>query len=177
MSSAQCTTKKNEGTNNCQMGSIPTTLKEQVHESRKTQKSKEKNFAAKTNENIHSNMNHQPEIKKRGLKPRSKRNRKKARGGGVLRYGSCESNDESDDYSKDVNIQIVPLFHNNPTRKERIRIIEPYFFRFSTFVKQRWVGRTVLDVYTEEFGSYPKVCICEIMALSECFNFVPNKQQ
>ncbi|EED90051.1 predicted protein, partial [Thalassiosira pseudonana CCMP1335] len=36
------------------------------------------------------------------------------------------------------------------------RIVHPYPFTFATFAKARWVGRTVVDVYNEEFGSYPK---------------------
>jgi 23S rRNA-/tRNA-specific pseudouridylate synthase len=37
-----------------------------------------------------------------------------------------------------------------------LRTVEPYPHTFSTFAKARWVGRTVLDVYCTEFGSYPK---------------------
>ncbi len=37
-----------------------------------------------------------------------------------------------------------------------IRVVEPYPYTFSTFAKARWVGRTVLDVYSTEYGSYPK---------------------
>lgn len=36
-----------------------------------------------------------------------------------------------------------------------LRIIQPYHYTFSSFCKQRWVGRTVLDIYCQEFGSYP----------------------
>ena len=38
-----------------------------------------------------------------------------------------------------------------------IRVIHPYPYTFSSFAKQRWVGRTILDVYVSEFGSYPEV--------------------
>ena len=37
-----------------------------------------------------------------------------------------------------------------------VRIIKPYPYTFTSFAKGRWVGRTVLDVYCSEFGSYPK---------------------
>mmetsp|Transcript_4687 Transcript_4687/g.10463 ORF Transcript_4687/g.10463 Transcript_4687/m.10463 type:complete len:620 (-) Transcript_4687:59-1918(-) len=40
--------------------------------------------------------------------------------------------------------------------RRRIRIIQPYPFRFATFAKARWVGRTLVDVYSQEFGSYPQ---------------------
>lgn len=36
-----------------------------------------------------------------------------------------------------------------------IRIIEPYPYLYTSHVKGRWIGRTVLDVYSTEFGSYP----------------------
>jgi 23S rRNA-/tRNA-specific pseudouridylate synthase len=36
-----------------------------------------------------------------------------------------------------------------------IRIIQPYPFEYTSNVKRRWIGRTVLDVYSTEFGSYP----------------------
>lgn len=38
-----------------------------------------------------------------------------------------------------------------------LRIIKPYPFTFVTYAKARWVGRALLDVFNEEFGSYPKV--------------------
>lgn len=40
--------------------------------------------------------------------------------------------------------------------ERRIRIIYPYPFTFATFAKARWIGRTVVDIYHEEFGSYPR---------------------
>eukprot|EP00804_Cyclotella_cryptica_P028708 CCRYP_008221-RA/>CCRYP_008221-RA protein AED:0.02 eAED:0.02 QI:884/1/1/1/1/1/2/198/680 len=40
--------------------------------------------------------------------------------------------------------------------KRRVRIVRPYPYTFATFAKARWIGRTVLDVYHTEFGSYPK---------------------
>lgn len=40
---------------------------------------------------------------------------------------------------------------------KRIRLIKPYPYTFATFAKARWIGRTVLDVYHDEFGSYPKI--------------------
>ena len=37
-------------------------------------------------------------------------------------------------------------------RIKRVRIIYPYPFTFATFAKARWIGRTVVDVYHDEFG-------------------------
>jgi hypothetical protein len=36
-----------------------------------------------------------------------------------------------------------------------LRTLQPYLFTFTSFAKGRWVGRTVLDVYSDEFGAYP----------------------
>ena len=38
-----------------------------------------------------------------------------------------------------------------------IRLIKPYAYTFKTYAKARWIGRSVLDVYSTEFGAYPKV--------------------
>ena len=94
--------------------------------------------------------------KKRGLKPRSKRNRKRAKGGGVTVSNTNNNKGESNTEIK-VEAEVVPLFFDKKDRMERLRVVKPYFFTFATFVKARWVGRTVLDVYASEFGSYPKV--------------------
>lgn len=32
-----------------------------------------------------------------------------------------------------------------------LRKVYPYYFNFKTFVKGRWIGRTLLDIYTQEF--------------------------
>lgn len=34
-----------------------------------------------------------------------------------------------------------------------LRKVYPYYFNFTTYAKPHWVGRTLLDVYTTEFGS------------------------
>jgi 23S rRNA-/tRNA-specific pseudouridylate synthase len=36
-----------------------------------------------------------------------------------------------------------------------LRIVYPYSHTFTSFCKARWIGRTILDVYSTEFGSYP----------------------
>jgi len=40
--------------------------------------------------------------------------------------------------------------------KRWIRIVSPYPYSYSTHAKARWIGRSVLDVYADEFGSYPR---------------------
>jgi len=98
--------------------------------------------------------------KKRGMKPRSKRNRPSRGGIGIL-TGMATGKDSSpdDDASSSlVQIDILPLKlpGDNCQTNRRIRVVRPYPFTFATFAKQRWLGRTVLDIYDTEFGSYPK---------------------
>lgn len=98
---------------------------------------------------------------KRGMKPRSKRNRvRPSRGGIGILPGMRKDKDSStpDDNSSLVQIDVVPLKLPGDTRKtdRRIRVVRPYPFTFATFAKERWLGRSILDVYDTEFGSYPK---------------------
>lgn len=80
--------------------------------------------------------------KKRGMKPRSQRNRKKPRGGvGILTVeGATEDQDSL------VKVEILPLqFPGDDTKTEkRIRVVRPYPFTFATFAKERYVGRSML---------------------------------
>jgi Pseudouridylate synthases, 23S RNA-specific len=68
------------------------------------------------------------------------------------------SQDDTDSSSSLVQIDIVPLKLPGDSRESnrRLRVIRPYPFTFATYAKERWLGRTVLDVYNTEFGSYPK---------------------
>ena len=113
--------------------------------------------------------------RKRGMKPRSKRNRKRPRGGVGLPFWE---NDTKEQHSIQIHLEplVFPttdLTHNNKsnpeaiissptptstttsTQHKRLRIIQPYPFTFSTFCKARWIGKSLLDVYATEFGSYP----------------------
>ena len=83
---------------------------------------------------------------KRGMKPRSKRNRKRAR--------SELHAIEEQNYQ--INVKRLEI-DGKPVGDTWLRTVEPYPHSFSTFAKARWVGRTILDVYSTEFGSYPKV--------------------
>lgn len=104
--------------------------------------------------------------RKRGLKPRSKRNRKRARGGiGIHNIYDTERDVDGEDDSSQyqVQIDIMPLdIHYNDKKsyerkgEKRIRVVRPYPYTHATFAKARWIDRTLLDVYTTEFGSYPK---------------------
>ena len=91
-------------------------------------------------------------------KPRRKQNRKRRKGGGI----DCLDVSELD-------VDILPLVIDSVTGEpvaaadvssddivKRIRIVRPYPFTFATFSKKRWLGRTILDVYHQEFGSYPR---------------------
>lgn len=101
---------------------------------------------------VHKEQHDHPDAKsrkhnKRGMKPRSKRNRKRPR-------NEVENQQE-------CNIHVNPLELDgmavDQQQQSWFRTIEPYPFTFSSFAKARWVGRTILDVYHSEFGSYPKV--------------------
>jgi 23S rRNA-/tRNA-specific pseudouridylate synthase len=92
---------------------------------------------------------HRHHNNKRGMKPRSQqRASKRAR--------------VDDRPLVDYQVSIRPLALNNNDETTvvhpltYIRTIEPYPYTFSTFCKARWIGRSVLDVYCSEFGSYPK---------------------
>ncbi len=140
------------------------------------------------------NNNNDDEMKKkrkRGLKPRSQRNRKRPRGGvGILNFHRNQENGESstststststsllneENKGYKVQIDVLPLdlksndqsqsqsstntadeLAHNVTTNKRIRIVQPYPYTYSTFAKARWNKRTILDVYSTEFGSYPK---------------------
>ena len=109
---------------------------------------------------------------------RSKRNRKRPRGGiGCLVGDGGEGRDRDDvsllqSSSSLLQVQVIPLsrafdmirrdgisstaINGIIETERRIRIINPYPFTFATFAKARWIGRTVVDIYHEEFGSYPR---------------------
>jgi 23S rRNA-/tRNA-specific pseudouridylate synthase len=87
------------------------------------------------------------------MKPRSKRNRKRPR---------SEAHALPEDLDFQVSVRPLeldgkPLLSSiAPLNAQWLRLVEPYPYTFTTFAKERWVGRTVLDVYSTEFGSYPK---------------------
>ncbi|KAK9829153.1 hypothetical protein WJX72_004212 [[Myrmecia] bisecta] len=41
-------------------------------------------------------------------------------------------------------------------RSNGIRLVKPYYFDFVANVKRRWIGQTVLDVFTQEFPARPR---------------------
>jgi 23S rRNA-/tRNA-specific pseudouridylate synthase len=99
---------------------------------------------------VQSDSNNNDKKKKRGMKPRSQRNRKRSRfqlghvachNEEYLVYPTCVRRLELDGHSLGV--------------KRWLRLIEPYPYTYSTYAKARWEHRTLLDVYTTEFGSYP----------------------
>lgn len=44
----------------------------------------------------------------------------------------------------------------NAVPQHWIRVVDPYPHTYSSYAKGRWVGRTLHDVYSTEFGSYPE---------------------
>ena len=37
-----------------------------------------------------------------------------------------------------------------------LRKVNPYYFTFTTFTKGRWVGETILEVFSREFRAQPQ---------------------
>ena len=105
---------------------------------------------------VHDAINGVAPAKKRSLKPHPQRNRKRARGGGKV------GKTGRDDANSEVQIEILPLAMGGHSGTDfggivkRMRVVRPYPFTFATFAKARWFGRSILDVYHKEFGSYPR---------------------
>ena len=55
---------------------------------------------------------------------------------------------EDQQASVDTDVQS----NSNITQQRRVRIVYPYPYTFATFAKARWIGRTVVDIYNDEFG-------------------------
>lgn len=109
-----------------------------------------------------------------------KNKRKKPRGGiGCLIGGYDDTSDEElTSQHHLLRVEVVPLSEafslidavaNNDTKestsknssrhsndRRRVRIVHPYPYSYHTFAKSRWLGRQLIDVYHDEFGSYPK---------------------
>lgn len=133
------------------------------------------------------------------MKSRSKRNRKRPRGGIGCLVG--DGGDTLSSTSALLRIETVPLSKafdiiaktdatlsttadmndgdrqqrqmiSNDHRIKRVRIIYPYPFTFATFAKARWIGRTVVDVYHDEFGKmvniYMRYIVCSHIPCITC---------
>lgn len=79
------------------------------------------------------------------MKSRSKRNRKRPQ-------SEIHTND---DVVIESTITQLAIHGEAVPNAPLIRIVKPYQYTFSSFCKERWVGRSILDVYATEFGSYP----------------------
>jgi 23S rRNA-/tRNA-specific pseudouridylate synthase len=86
---------------------------------------------------------------KRGMKKQnSKRNRKQPR--------SDENQQPPVVETRICKLELEEDSIQTSTGCSWLRVVEPYPYSFSTYAKARWIGRTILDVYHTEFGSYPK---------------------
>ena len=82
------------------------------------------------------------------MKPRSKRNRKRPR---------CNVNGLKEDPIYETVVRRLELDGKPiPGTHKWLRLINPYPYTYTTFEKARWQGRTIIDVYSSEFGSFPK---------------------
>jgi tRNA pseudouridine synthase 9 len=39
---------------------------------------------------------------------------------------------------------------------EDLRKVRPYYYKFATFAKGRWIGRTLLEIFVREFRDRPR---------------------
>ena len=92
------------------------------------------------NNNDPSRRNHQN--RKRGMKPRSQRDRKKPKSKHDLPLQIFESTITQ----LQLDIKMFDIW---------VRTVTPYAFTFKSHAKQRWLGRSILDIYQHEFGAYP----------------------
>lgn len=81
--------------------------------------------------------------RKREKKQRARRNRKRPR-------------EEEQEINFTFSIHPLKLGNQILTPVNHVRVVEPYPYTYATFAKARWIGRSVLDVYCAEFGSYPR---------------------
>ena len=81
-------------------------------------------------------------------RPRKKRDRRKG-----IRENHLLQNVEYKTNIEPLELDGVPV----PSTNGWLRTVEPYPHTHATHAKARWLGRTILDVYSTEFGSYPKV--------------------
>ena len=58
---------------------------------------------------------------------------------------SKEEESPNDDQVFDATIYVV---------KDSLRFVKPYSHEFTTFAKRRWVGQSLLDVFSREFKAY-----------------------
>jgi 23S rRNA-/tRNA-specific pseudouridylate synthase len=93
----------------------------------------------KQDDNTKQDQHHK---RKRGMKPRSQRDRKKP-------------NSKHDQPLQIFESSVTQLKLGDKTFDSWARIMTPYPFTFKSNAKERWLGRTVLDVYQDEFGAYP----------------------
>lgn len=90
-------------------------------------------------------------------KKKKKRRQKADRGGGI---GILIDNNNCGEEEYKVETKIVPLGLREPplpATNRFLRVIKPYPFTHCVFVKQRWIGEKIIDVFESEFGSYPKL--------------------
>lgn len=111
------------------------------------------------------------------MNPISTHNQKRRRGGIGCLVGDEEENavdNNGETQSSLLRVEVVPLSrafdlllndscvetrHGRDgndngiiEHRRRVRIIYPYPYTFATFAKARWIGRSIVDIYNEEFG-------------------------
>ncbi len=82
------------------------------------------------------------------MKPRSKRNRKRPRSN----INALKEEPVYETSIRQLELDGKPIAGTH----KWLRIIKPYPYTYSTYAKGRWEGKTIIDVYSTEFGSYPR---------------------
>jgi len=123
-----------------------------------------------SNRNNTSKQNNKNSERKRKWKKRSRSQRKK------LNRTSADSKNDQDNIeiviapryksssllddsttSAETNDVVLQTTADSNNTKKFLRIVKPYPYTYATHAKARWINRTILDVYVDEFGSYPKI--------------------
>ncbi len=77
--------------------------------------------------------------KKRGMKPRSQRNRKRPRGGvGILSGPTFDRITDQESSLVQIEVRPLKLPGDDTETDKRIRVVKPYPFTFATFAKARY---------------------------------------
>ena len=68
-----------------------------------------------------------------------------------------KEDDEDDDEEGDTttNEEEERSEQTEEEQQKYIRTIKPYPYTYRTYAKRRWLNRTILDVYSTEYASYP----------------------
>ena len=79
----------------------------------------------------------------------------------VLLFDRKQDEDEDDDDDDEEGDTTTNKEEEERSEEEEeepqqyIRTIKPYPYTYRTYAKRRWLGRTILDIYSTDYASYP----------------------